>query len=1143
MKLKGELDSIGLAELFRTLGDQRATGVLTLSNPNGQKIIAIADGEIAVISDKLAERSRLGDLLIARGRLTDQQLLEALRIQRTNEPRTRLGDLLVKHNMIRAQDITDSLKFQMEEEIYDLFTWRNANFDFDGERSVDEVVADSSFDNNVQRVSLNPQQLIAEATRRMEEWKAIEARLPSPYLCFKLTPKGEELSSKGTQATQQILKLLKEGRTIETTVKKSCLGRFNVCKALVKLLDDGWIFPYPSAELRMLAAEHRSHNRFSDALHIYRRILEGLPTDSEREELQELIDETVDSIRRAQEAGESVEGVETVSYKEAADRFKRRQRGKRLVSMLVLGLSAIAGAYYFSKKLIPPPTIADDYKNALTAALQSEKEKKYTKAIAIWREFLAKLPDPNSPTGKLVQEQIETLPLRHEEYMLTLLAPFEAMERSGVDDQLKPAKEGVTKLISLYGESSVRKQMDALLARILAKEEALNLVERFKRLIKQLEVARTQFKSKQYAVVKPVFSDIASVATELMKNSDSSISKEAEAAQKESQAALKTIAEVEERSKALLAQGEKEVLDKKAEAALITFSNAAAEWPELPSAVTARKRIEDIKEKSTRLSNDFSRAKTSSTTGGGLEALSQFRMILTTYSEFAETLKKMAIPDEIKKLESDLTSADSAIEQARTAYRSDKDRGIELFKEVLRQFGPILAQRGTPVPIRVITFPPGTQVKIDGNNAGTAPLYVELACGKAHQFEFTKEGYEPIAPPRLDRITPDDLDMKIGMKRAPVAEILLKPGMRSAPRIVGDKMFALHGTSLTILEPLGQKTYFPPFENMFSDAAQNKPNAFGQPHVEFVGEKSWWWPHAPVEPIQAGQYLLAVRTREILLVDAVKGAVSTLGTVPGEPVGRIYVEPRSIQGGATFFAVGTADGKVRAYELTAPYEAAKPNQPKWEKAVDPNNLAPKGTLATGLAGRDKGVFMALTMSGRLASYNVVTGNIVQSLDLKSTLAAGNSMPDKAEENTAAIVHLDGKVTAVDLLTFTVLWDLSFNRGLDEAAYAVSGGNGVFVINKDGQIKRYARDRLNGKPNLLWTRPTGGPAAIPLHLGKYLYAAVTTGPNSGTIYAIDPADGRGIWDFRTDLHPVELYESGGHLYIATQEGRLIVMRID
>src|SRR4051812_4804278 len=131
MNLKGDLDSIGLAELFQTLSSQRATGVLTVTGSFGEKVVAIAHGEIAVLSDKTAERVRLGDLLIARGKLTETQLNEALKIQRTSEQRSRLGDVLVKQNMIKPQDIAESLKFQVEEEIYELFTWKGATFDFD----------------------------------------------------------------------------------------------------------------------------------------------------------------------------------------------------------------------------------------------------------------------------------------------------------------------------------------------------------------------------------------------------------------------------------------------------------------------------------------------------------------------------------------------------------------------------------------------------------------------------------------------------------------------------------------------------------------------------------------------------------------------------------------------------------------------------------------------------------------------------------------------------------------------------------------------------------------------------------------------------------------------------------------------------
>ena len=123
MKLKGDLDSIGLASIPDSLHPTRNRR----ADSNGRfrrKVIAIAHGEIAVLSDRTAERVRIGDLLVARGKMTEAQLSEALKIQRTSEQRSRLGDVLVKQNLIKPQDIAESLKFQVEEEIYELFTWK-----------------------------------------------------------------------------------------------------------------------------------------------------------------------------------------------------------------------------------------------------------------------------------------------------------------------------------------------------------------------------------------------------------------------------------------------------------------------------------------------------------------------------------------------------------------------------------------------------------------------------------------------------------------------------------------------------------------------------------------------------------------------------------------------------------------------------------------------------------------------------------------------------------------------------------------------------------------------------------------------------------------------------------------------------------
>jgi len=105
----------------------------------------------------------------------------------------------------------------------------------------------------------------------------------------------------------------------------------------------------------MLAAEHRSHNRFSDALHISRRILEGLPTEpnAKTEELDRRNSRC--SRRRAQEEVDLGKASKQ-SAQESQIAFKRRHRFKRLgFSIIVLGgRRNCRWPRVYSKKLIPP---------------------------------------------------------------------------------------------------------------------------------------------------------------------------------------------------------------------------------------------------------------------------------------------------------------------------------------------------------------------------------------------------------------------------------------------------------------------------------------------------------------------------------------------------------------------------------------------------------------------------------------------------------------------------------------------------------------------------------------------------------------------------------------------------------------------
>jgi PEGA domain len=58
------------------------------------------------------------------------------------------------------------------------------------------------------------------------------------------------------------------------------------------------------------------------------------------------------------------------------------------------------------------------------------------------------------------------------------------------------------------------------------------------------------------------------------------------------------------------------------------------------------------------------------------------------------------------------------------------------------------------IPLRVLSVPPGAQLKVDGQDIGSTPVMVKLTVG-SHSLELAKEGYAPGSTPL--EVTPDEL--------------------------------------------------------------------------------------------------------------------------------------------------------------------------------------------------------------------------------------------------------------------------------------------------------------------------------------------------------------------------------------------------
>ncbi len=177
MSLVGNLEDLGLGDILQIVSLSRKSGVLYLRaepRPDGRR----DEGEIIfqngnVIRATSTEASQnLGDLLLARGIITEQQIDEALALQRAAGNRERVGNVLIKQLGVSADKIQEAIRKQTEAIVYAFFQWARGGFSFElkeADGALDKV--DIEMRHMVLDTGLNPQFLAMEGTRLKDEIK------------------------------------------------------------------------------------------------------------------------------------------------------------------------------------------------------------------------------------------------------------------------------------------------------------------------------------------------------------------------------------------------------------------------------------------------------------------------------------------------------------------------------------------------------------------------------------------------------------------------------------------------------------------------------------------------------------------------------------------------------------------------------------------------------------------------------------------------------------------------------------------------------------------------------------------------------------------------------------------------------------
>jgi tetratricopeptide (TPR) repeat protein len=240
MAIKGSLKEASLPDVLQLLALGKKTGCLAVADRHNFGYIYFDQGRICYAS--IVNRpDRLGDLLAKSQRISQEQLRQAIQMQEERRDR-RLGEILVNLGAIRREELESYMRVQIEEAVYHLFTWTSGTFNF--EAGVRPEYQDFLVD-------INPESLLLEGARRVDEWSLIEKKIPSFDLIFAVDRTPEEDSEVSLAADQErILPLIDGKRDVNAIVEDSGLMEFEVGKALYGLITAGYVRRVGTSEAR-----------------------------------------------------------------------------------------------------------------------------------------------------------------------------------------------------------------------------------------------------------------------------------------------------------------------------------------------------------------------------------------------------------------------------------------------------------------------------------------------------------------------------------------------------------------------------------------------------------------------------------------------------------------------------------------------------------------------------------------------------------------------------------------------------------------------------------------------------------------------------------------------------------------------------
>jgi uncharacterized protein DUF4388 len=242
MAVAGNLRTMSAGDLLQWLSLGQKNGTLIVANKGVEKKIFFKGGRV-ISSASSDPRDYLGQFLISHGFITEQELMKAMEVQQQSG--ILLGKILVMIDVISEPDLQRLMRLKAEEEIYEIFLWREGEFHFvDDELPTMEMVP----------LQVDVTGIIMEGTRRVDEWSRIREVIPNeamiPIVARTIEPSDLD------EVQRTISHAIDGKRNIAEIELEARASSFVVCSALHHLIRTGFVrIVEPGAEKAALVEQ------------------------------------------------------------------------------------------------------------------------------------------------------------------------------------------------------------------------------------------------------------------------------------------------------------------------------------------------------------------------------------------------------------------------------------------------------------------------------------------------------------------------------------------------------------------------------------------------------------------------------------------------------------------------------------------------------------------------------------------------------------------------------------------------------------------------------------------------------------------------------------------------------------------------